>query len=571
VKVPARARIGLALFAAAAAWGALPAAGAAAEEEAVLFAAGDTMLARWMHREAFGGTAKKMFGSVLERIRGADLAFVNLECVLSDRGAIVEKGERKPFPYRGRPGMVRFLKEAGVDVVSQANNHAGDYGPKALLDSLAILRSQGIVPLGAGKNADEARRIRYTRAGGAVVAWIAWDTQENTFAARPELAGTFYLAEPEALEALGPLIREARRFADVVILTPHWGPNWAAAPTPERRRLARSLIRAGADAILGHSSHVVQGMEVYRNRPILYDMGSLLFDSVSDPRIRDSLFFEIRLSKEGIREITARPVALGWRSVDAAPPGRRERTVEKFAEASLALDPKFRHVLRYDRVVVTFPPDRPSFWRRFRPAGERPKEAPPIEKPEASFDFARTPPSVLRAPPPRIDRTGEAEFSNGVRFLGMQSLRPIPNTVSLLMRLYFTASEAVPPPPCEIGIALKPARKPGAAALAAATHEPGDWSRPTTAWKPGEVVEDTYLFRMPDKLPPGGYDVFLSVQAVPAEGAAVPVPLKGSSETEVRVGKVRVEEGAGRERVRGLLGYEIQRLEAPRRVSLKEG
>jgi len=312
-------------------------------QTAVLFAAGDTMIARWMHEEEYDGSAEKMFGRILPHIKNANAALVNLECVVSLRGNIVYKGEYNPYSYRARPSMIKFLKNAGINIVSQANNHAGDYGPTALMDSREHLMRAGILPLGIGNNLNESREIKYVNIKGIVLALIAFDTQEDSFKAEANLPGTFYVEEYSARAVVNPLIRKARRQADIVIVSPHWGANWLKKPSEKRQRLARSFIDAGADGVLGHSSHVLQGMELYKGRPILYDMGSFLFDSVRDERIRNSMFFKLFFSKDGISEIRAYPIALNWRSTDLAPDKLRETIFSEFIERSEELKRNFSY------------------------------------------------------------------------------------------------------------------------------------------------------------------------------------------------------------------------------------
>ncbi len=513
-----------------------------------LFAAGDTMLARWFHHEAYGGSAKKVFGGVLSAIQKADLAFVNLECVFSDRGSIVDKGERRPYSYRARPGMVRFLSKAGIDAVSQANNHAGDYGPLALSDSLAVLNDGRIRPVGAGLDAGDARRIRYLAAGETQTAWIAFDTTEDTFRAREGLPGVFYVNEKNIPETVIPLIREARKNADAVIVTPHWGPNWATEPTPQRRAVARRLIEAGADIILGHSSHVFNGMEIYKGRPIVYDMGSFLFDSVADARVRDSLYFEIVVSRLGVHGVTAVPISLNWRSVDLAGPAKAQEILETFIARSKKLNPDFPYAVTGGRIRVPAVPRLPP------DARPQPKNPPASQAGETPFNFSRKPPCVLREVPPDADRSVGAEFQNGIRLLAARLPARVPQGVSFYASLYFSAESKIPPPPYEIRMILRPRDPSGPPA--SYHHEPGDWSYPTPEWEPGEIVEDKTLFRPPYVLPPGIYDAAISLFSIPDRGRAAPVSLAGKPQTaEVPIGRIEITPGGPGDRIEGLAAY----------------
>lgn len=467
-------------------------------ETIVLFAAGDIMLARRMHRVLPESGAEDLFGGVLPHMRSADLAFANLECVLSDRGHMTHKGERAPFHYRARPEMTRFLEEAGVDAVSQANNHAGDFGPSALADSLDILGARGIAAMGAGHTPEEARSVRYTRAGDSIIAWVAFDSTEPDFAAVPGKAGTFYVPENRIAETVTPLIREARGKAGLVIATCHWGENWKDAPTPARREAARALIDAGADAVLGHSSHFINGMEIYKGRPILYDMGPLLFDSVTHERMRDSMFFLLKAQGGAFRELAAFPVRLRDRSTDLAKGVDVKRIADLFAGLSKELDPGFQ--AEFDGQALRVP---------LAAEPHAPEAAAPVTPATGSFDFSRKPACVLKELP--VPAAAEpVKFSNGVRLLAA-ALPASAGQASFTLSLYFDRETGPALPPFEIGVALGRQN--------AAHHEPGNWSYPSPLWEPGEIVEDSVLYRM-GETEPGEYDIFISL--VDRSGAAVP-------------------------------------------------
>ena len=117
---------------------------------------GDTVLARRMHWGVDDRDAAKPLIGVRPLFDGADISLVNLEGVISPRGAMQDKGERNSYYFRGRPDLVRVLVEGGIDVVTLANNHSGDYGPDALLDALALLDAAGIQHVGAGATTKDA-------------------------------------------------------------------------------------------------------------------------------------------------------------------------------------------------------------------------------------------------------------------------------------------------------------------------------------------------------------------------------------------------------------------------------
>ena len=483
----------------------------ATNQTAVLFAAGDTMIARWMHEEEYDGSAEKMFGSILPHIKNADAALVNLECVVSFRGNIVYKGEYNPYSYRARPSMIRFLKNAGINIVSQANNHAGDYGPTALMDSMKHLTRAGILPLGIGNNLNESREIQYVNIKGIVLALIAFDTQQNTFKAEANLPGTFHAKESAARAVVEPLIKKARRQADIVIVSPHWGANWLKKPSEKRQKLARRFIDAGADSVLGHSSHVLQGMELYKGRLILYDMGSFLFDSIRDERIRNSMFFELIFSKEGISEIRAYPISLNWRSTDLAQDKLRETIFSEFIDCSEELKGNFSYKKTKNYLVIhTSYKNKEGFWSLFfkkhyaknpiKLGQEDKTEQNPIEaKPNCIFNSKKV-----------LYSKDSVLFENGIKLLSARLPAQAPNQASFFVELCFQTDKFLKGPPCEIQLALYSR---GGKLVDSNSHEPGDWSYPTPQWRTGEIIKDVFLFRVLSELTEPEYALYLNIIA----------------------------------------------------------
>src|SRR5262249_46500622 len=161
--------------------------------------------------------------------------------------------------------------------VTLANNHVLDYEEEALLEMLGLLDQGAIAYTGAGRDLEEARRPALLEALGMRVAVVAFTDNEPGWAAQPGRPGTNSIPitlEDRALGPVGDGIAQAKAAGvDLVVFTIHWGPNMVQRPTPRFRRFARAVIDAGADVFFGHSAHIVQGIEVYRERPIIYDAG----------------------------------------------------------------------------------------------------------------------------------------------------------------------------------------------------------------------------------------------------------------------------------------------------------
>jgi poly-gamma-glutamate capsule biosynthesis protein CapA/YwtB (metallophosphatase superfamily) len=273
--------------------------------------AGDTMLGRGVAGALAAAPPERLVApEVAELMRAADLAVVNLECCVSDRGRRWD-APGKPFFFRAPPKAVELLALLGVGCVTLANNHALDYGPQALLDTLDHLAGAGIAAVGAGADLDGARRPAVLDAAGLRVAVVGATDHPPDFAAEPARPGVAYAdlrgGVPEWLLAA---VRDAAAHADAVLATPHWGPNMTAAPVPHVRRAAAALVEAGATLVAGHSAHVPHGV----GGRVLYDLGDFLDDYATDPRLRNDLglLFLVTLDHGGPVALEAVPLKLDF-------------------------------------------------------------------------------------------------------------------------------------------------------------------------------------------------------------------------------------------------------------------
>lgn len=229
------------------------------------------------------------WASVGPRLRAADLAFGNLECAVSLRG----RPQDKTYVFRGRPSSVRAMRaSAGMDVVNLANNHAGDYGDVALLDTLRTLRANDIASVGAGATETAAYRPTVVEALGLRVAFVGFSTiLPFEFRAQGRNPGTAW-GFPERVR---DGVRRAAKQADVVIATFHWGIERARTESPEQRRLARLALDAGATAVIGAHPHVLQPIRRPPGRLIAYSLGNFVFSAAS-PGTQNTGILELRLA-----------------------------------------------------------------------------------------------------------------------------------------------------------------------------------------------------------------------------------------------------------------------------------
>jgi len=246
--------------------------------------AGDTMLGREVGRVLAADPGAPIFDDGVRAVAAeADLFVANLECAVSDRG------ERwpdpaKPFFFRAPPVAAEVLADLGVDCVTLANNHALDYGTDALLDTIAHLDAAGIAAVGAGPDEAAARAPAVLRAGDLTLGVVAMTDHPADYAAGPGQPGVAYADLRRGVpawvtEAIGGLD------TDIVLATPHWGPNMVAEPVGHVRAAAAALRAAGATLVAGHSAHVFHGVD----DAVIYDLGDFVDDYAVHPELRNDL------------------------------------------------------------------------------------------------------------------------------------------------------------------------------------------------------------------------------------------------------------------------------------------
>jgi poly-gamma-glutamate synthesis protein (capsule biosynthesis protein) len=245
-------------------------------EEVTIAAVGDLML---------GGRAEPFlnefgtdypFRDVMPVLRRADIVAGNLESPVSIRGKAVEN---KKFTLRVGPLGARALKSAGIRFVSLANNHTMDFGPLALQDTLAALTENGILFAGAGMNLDDARAPALLKVRGKTLAFLSYSlTFPLEFFASAGRPGT----APGYADFVKADIEKVRPSADLVIVSFHWGAELMTSAKDYQVELGRLAIDWGADLVLGHHPHVLQDIELYKGRLIVYSLGNFVFGSESN-------------------------------------------------------------------------------------------------------------------------------------------------------------------------------------------------------------------------------------------------------------------------------------------------
>lgn len=275
---------------------------------------GDVMLARgvefYTEREA-GGDYHFPFARASSTLRAADLTVGNVEHPVSARG----KNQGSQYSLRAKPEVLAGLAEAGFDVVSLANNHIWDWGTDALSDTLSLLDGARIGHVGAGINEAEANQPLFIEKEENSFAFLSWtNLYPEGLEAKGSSPGVSRFREDEAVAQ----VRELSRAHDIVTVLFHWGDEYKTSANDLQKRIARALVDAGADLVVGHHPHVVQEVERYKGGWIAYSLGNFVFD-------------------QGFSEETMRGLALRVTVKD----GRVERVEELRTQMNAHFQPAF--------------------------------------------------------------------------------------------------------------------------------------------------------------------------------------------------------------------------------------
>jgi poly-gamma-glutamate capsule biosynthesis protein CapA/YwtB (metallophosphatase superfamily) len=244
------------------------------------------------------------FAGVSEAFGATDASFVNLECCISSVGTPVAG---KEYTFRGPADSAGALKDGNIKVVSMANNHTKDWGAAALAETFTHLRANGIAWCGAGQNTIEAYTPAVLPAHGKKIAFVAFTQVVPD--GWPATATSPGCATTWDRQRLAATIKAARGVADYVVASFHWGIELATSPDGEQRSLAHLAVDSGADLVLGHHPHVVQGFELYRNRLIAYSLGNFVFSPPRAESARSVLVMAL-LGPGGLVEAKIVPAAI---------------------------------------------------------------------------------------------------------------------------------------------------------------------------------------------------------------------------------------------------------------------
>ncbi len=278
-------------------------------------AVGDIMLGRRVgDAMAAAGDLAAPLRPLAERLASADVTIGNFEATLSRDGSPTQGDDS----FAADPGVAAGLQLAGFDVLSLANNHVGDWGAAALVQTVDAVRAMGIAPVGAGADLDQASAPVILGHDGVRIGIIGTDSIGESPAAGDGQPGTNRLDMPPrtgpldqaALDRITADIAELDGLVDTVVVVPHWGTQYTNVPEPSQRQAAAAFVEAGADLVIGGHPHWVQGWEVMGEALVVHSLGNFVFDMDFMRRTMEGAILELTFWGEELKGVELVPYVM---------------------------------------------------------------------------------------------------------------------------------------------------------------------------------------------------------------------------------------------------------------------
>jgi len=272
-----------------------------------LLTVGDINLGRQTGQKILGGDTNYPFSNISPKLNQPDITFGNLESQLADLGGETQSPTNE-YQFAGPPAGADSLKNAGIDIVSIANNHMWDYGRDRLFETIDNLDGVGVKYVGATKDSATLYQPVIMNAQQQKVAFFAVTNLLNGY---EKSGATEYVAWADA-DKLISAIEQVKPQVDWIVVSIHWGSEYVDHPSQAQIELGHKLIDAGVNVVIGHHSHVPQGVEEYNGGVILYSLGNFAFWQPMTYWTQHSFIAQIKLSPT--RRVEYNPIAVnaGW-------------------------------------------------------------------------------------------------------------------------------------------------------------------------------------------------------------------------------------------------------------------
>lgn len=246
------------------------------------------------------------FLQIKSELEDSDIVFANLEGPISDKGEKVGS----IYSFRADPLAIEGLKYAGINVISMANNHAFDYGRLALKDTMARLTANGISYAGAGFSGEEAYSPAIKEVQGIKIGFLSYtDLGMESWKAVGNNSGIAWVNE-DNLDEIKESIRSAREKVDILIVSLHSGEEYQETPSLFQLDFSRMAVDQGADLVVGHHPHVIQGNEAYQEKHIFYSLGNFVFDQSFSEDTMKGQIVEVTIQDKKIKETEIKEVKI---------------------------------------------------------------------------------------------------------------------------------------------------------------------------------------------------------------------------------------------------------------------
>ncbi len=267
-------------------------------EVSSIIATGDIMLSRHVGTKIRQLKNNSLpFVKIKDFLKKADITFGNLESPFYNQGTPITSG----MVFKAEPTTISGLKESGFDILSLANNHFGNQGQNGMKYTFNHLKTNGISYVGAGNNSNEAYTHKILKLKDYKIAFLSYNgIAPQSYEAGLNNAGLAWMK----LDKLKEGIIKARKEADIVFVSFHWGTEYTYYPNPEQKKFAHTAVDFGADLVISHHPHVIQTIEFYKNGFIGYSLGNLVFDQMWSSDTREGLIVKIYFINKKLASIS---------------------------------------------------------------------------------------------------------------------------------------------------------------------------------------------------------------------------------------------------------------------------
>ncbi|KRF54640.1 capsular biosynthesis protein [Bacillus sp. Soil745] len=313
---------------------------------------GDVMMGRYVEEVTEKHGYEYLFRYMKPYFANSDYVSGNYEHTALKEEVSNYKGADTPIRLNSNTSGVEAVKDAGFSVVSLANNHMMDYEEQGLLDTIDEFKSADMHYVGVGSNTAEAKNsIDYADVNGVRVATLGFtDVYGKDAVSKSNKAGLLN-SNPDLLFEMIGKARDAKQGnADLVVVNMHWGQEYSTSTTDRQKDLAKAIIDAGADIIIGHHPHVLQSFDVYKDGIIFYSLGNFIFDQ-GWTRTKDSAMVQYHLANDGKATIDVVPL-----QIEEATPRPATSSIDKsrvYRQLTKETSEKVQWSKKEDRIEIT--------------------------------------------------------------------------------------------------------------------------------------------------------------------------------------------------------------------------